>query len=279
MEVMEKRPNIYLPQIARIIDVRDETPDTKTFVFRLRDDAAHAAFAWRPGQFVELSVFGLGEAPFGFASSPTRKGSFEITIRAVGALTRALHAMGAGAEVGIRGPLGNSFPYDEVQGRDILFIAGGIGLPPLRALIHNMFDERPKFGNITILYGARTPTDLVYKAELKEWASRQDIKFMVTVDRSEPGWEGNVGMVPTLFPKAGIKPEGTVSYMCGPPVMIRFVIQDLVSMGFADEDIISTLERHMKCGVGKCNHCCIGHKYVCRDGPVFSYKQMKGLLE
>ncbi len=279
MEVTQVQPNIYLPQIARLMDVRDETPDTKTFILRLRGDAEHDAFTWRPGQFVELSVFGLGEAPFGFASSPTRKDSFEVTIRAVGALTAALHGMRAGDEVGIRGPLGNHFPFDEVQGRDILFIGGGIGLPPLRSLIHNMFDERNKFGDITILYGARTPTDLVYKEELKEWQARSDIKFMVTVDRSEPGWEGSVGMVPTLFPKAGIKPPGTIAYICGPPVMIRFVIQDLVSMGFAEENIISTLERHMKCGVGKCNHCCIGHKYVCRDGPVFSYKQMKGLLE
>jgi sulfhydrogenase subunit gamma (sulfur reductase) len=279
MEVMEKRPNIYLPEVARIVEARDETPDTKTFVFRFRDDRFHDAFTWRPGQFVELSVFGLGEAPFGFASSPTRKDSFDITIRAVGALTRALHAMGPGDEVGIRGPLGNHFPFDEVQGRSILFIGGGIGLPPLRSLIHNMLDERDKFGEITILYGARTPTDLVYKEELKEWEQRSDIKFMVTVDRSEPGWDGTVGMVPTLFPKADIKPDSTTAYICGPPVMIRFVIQDLVSMGFAEENIISTLERHMKCGVGKCNHCCIGHKYVCRDGPVFSYKQMKGLLE
>jgi len=279
MEVMQKRPNIYLPLIARITDIRDETPDTKTFVFRFRDQGVQEAFTWRPGQFVELSVFGLGEAPFGFASSPTRKGNFEITLRAVGALTRALYAMAPGDEVGIRGPLGNHFPYQEVQDKDILFIAGGIGLPPLRSLIHNMLDERGKFGKITILYGARTPTDLVYKSELEEWRRRSDLKFMVTVDRSEPGWEGSVGMVPTLFPKADIRPAGTVAYMCGPPVMIRFVIQDLVSMGFADEDIISTLERHMKCGVGKCNHCCIGHKYVCRDGPVFSYKQMKGLLE
>jgi NAD(P)H-flavin reductase len=279
MEVTETRPNIYLPQIARITDVRDETPDTKTFVFRLREDPAHQAFTWRPGQFVELSVFGLGEAPFGFASSPTRKQNFEITIRAVGALTAALHGMGPGDEVGIRGPLGNHFPCDEVRGRNILFIGGGIGLPPLRSLIHNMLDERDKFGDITILYGARTPTDLVYKQELKQWEQRGDIRFMVTVDRSEPGWQGNVGMVPTLFPKADVKPDGTVAYICGPPVMIRFVIQDLVSMGFADDNIISTLERHMKCGVGKCNHCCIGHKYVCRDGPVFSYQQMKGLLE
>jgi NAD(P)H-flavin reductase len=279
MEVIEARPNIYLPQIARILDIRDETPDTKTFVFRLRDDRAHEAFAWRPGQFVELSVFGLGEAPFGFASSPTGRQNFEITIRAVGALTGALHGMAPGDEVGIRGPLGNRFPFDEVAGRDILFIGGGIGLPPLRSLIHNMLDERDKFGDITILYGARTPTDLVYKQELKEWERRSDLKFLVTVDRSEPGWDGNVGMVPTLFSKAGVKPADTAAFICGPPVMIRFVIQDLVSMGFAEENIISTLERHMKCGVGKCNHCCIGHKYVCRDGPVFSYNQMKALLE
>jgi len=271
--------NIYLPDIATITEVRDETADTKTFTLRFRDPEVQRRFDYRPGQFAEVSVFGVGEAPFCLASSPTRNSGFQITVRSVGGVTQALHELGAGGEVGVRAPLGNSFPVDEVAGRKILFIGGGIGLPPLRSLIWRMLDERQKFGDITILYGARTPSDLVYKEELEAWAKRDDIKFLVTVDRAEPGWTGRVGMVPTLFPEAGITPEGTTAFLCGPPVMIRFVIQDLLTMGFAPETIVTTLERMMKCGVGKCNHCAIGDKYVCRDGPVFSYRQIKELLE
>jgi NAD(P)H-flavin reductase len=271
--------NIYLPEMAEILSVREETPDTKTFGLRFRDPGVQEAFDYSPGQFAEVSVFGAGEAPFCLASSPTRNGHFEITVRRVGEVTEAMHRLGAGGELGVRAPLGNSFPFEEVFGKDILFIGGGIGLPPLRSLIWRMLDNRDKFGEITILYGARTPTDLVYKEELKEWEARPDAKFLVTVDRAEPGWQGRVGMVPTLFPEAGIKSEGTVAFICGPPVMIRFVIQDLLKLGFAEERIVTTLERMMKCGVGKCNHCCIGEKQVCRDGPVFTYQQMKALGE
>ena len=271
--------NIYLPDIAEILSIREETPDTKTFALRFRDPRLQEAFHYEPGQFAEVSVFGAGEAPFCLASSPTRNGRFEITVREVGEVTRAMHELKPGDELGVRAPLGNRFPFEEVFGKHILFIGGGIGLPPLRSLIWKMLDNRDRFGEITILYGARTPTDLVYKQELKEWEGRKDVKFLVTVDRAEPGWKGRVGMVPTLFPEAGIKPEGTVAFICGPPVMIRFVIQDLLNLGFSDEAIVSTLERMMKCGVGKCNHCCIGEKYVCRDGPVFSYRQMRALGE
>jgi len=271
--------NIYLPQIATIVSVRDETPDTKTYALKFRDEAQHDAFSHKPGQFLEVSVFGTGEAPFCLASSPTRPETVEITARRTGLLTNALHILGDGDELGIRGPYGNGFSVEGAYGRDVLFIGGGIGLPPLRSLIWNMLDERGKFGDVTILYGARTPTDLVYKDELKEWEQRGDVNFRVTVDRAEPGWEGNVGMVPTLFDQCDMKPNGTMAYVCGPPIMIKFVIQDLLMRGFKEDSIISTLERMMQCGVGKCNHCAIGHKYVCRDGPVFTYSDIKDLVE
>ena len=271
--------SLFVPQVARILSVREETPDTKTFTLRFRNPRDEEGFSFLPGQFVELSVFGFGEAPFCIASSPTRRGSFQTTVRRTGQLTDALHKLGPDDEVGIRGPCGNGFDLEGAQERDLLFVAGGIGLPPLRSLIWNVLDERDRFGRVTILYGARTPTDLVYKAELEEWERRPDVELLVTVDRAEPGWDGNVGMVPILFEHTALHPERTLTYVCGPPIMIRFVVQDLFMRGFSDENVISTLERMMQCGVGKCNHCAIGHRYVCRDGPVFNYRQIKELTE
>jgi len=271
--------NIYLPYKTIIKDIKQETPDTKTFVLAFKDKKIQENFDYKPGQFVELSIYGAGEAPFGISTSPTQKGSFAITVRAVGRVTRALHKLEIGNEVGIRGPFGNGFPYSEVKGKDILFVGGGIGLPPLRSLIYYIFDNRGDYKNITILYGARTPEDLVYKDDLTQWGKRTDIKLMVTVDAASKDWEGNVGVVTTLFEQIQLDVPNTVAFVCGPPIMIKFVIRDLLKMGFLEENIISTLERYMKCGVGKCGHCAIGHKYVCIDGPVFNYRQIKNLKE
>jgi sulfhydrogenase subunit gamma (sulfur reductase) len=269
----------FLPDIARLVDVRDETPDTKTFTLRFRDLKNGGDFHFLPGQFLELSVFGYGEAPFCIASSPTRPDTLETTVRRTGQLTDALHRLGSGEEVGVRGPFGNGFDVEAARGRDLLFVAGGIGLPPLRSLIWNVLDERARFGKVTILYGARTPTDLVYKQELKEWGKRSDVELHFTVDLADASWTGNVGVVSTLFRHISLKPESTVAYVCGPPIMIRFVVQDLLALGFKAEAVISTLERMMQCGIGKCNHCAIGHRYVCRDGPVFNYSQIRELVE
>lgn len=271
--------DLFLPRVARIAQSRDETPDTKTFDLVFRDPADQRQFRFLPGQFLELSLFGFGEAPFCFASSPTRPELIQVTVRRTGQLTDALHTLGPGEEVGLRGPCGNGFDLHAAEGRDLLFVGGGIGLPPLRGLICNVLDERKRFGRVTILYGAKTPTDLVYKDELREWAARGDVELLVTVDRADDGWDGNVGMVPTLFEKTELRPATTLAYVCGPPVMIKFVIQDLLMRGFGEGAVISTLERMMQCGVGKCNHCAIGHRYVCRDGPVFTYRQIKELVE
>jgi len=268
--------NIYLPQLAQITSVKDETPDVKSLTLKLKD----GAFAYKAGQFVEVSIFGMGECPLCISSGVGQvKDGIEITVRGVGTVTRALHELSVDDEIGIRGPFGNGFPVDEVAGKDILFVAGGIGLPPLRCLINTVLARRQDFGQISIVYGARTPSDLVYKDELKAWAARQDLEFQVTVDAKDDGWEGNVGVVTTLLPKVTIAPKNAVAFTCGPPIMIRFVIIDLLKMGFASRDIISTLERYMKCGVGKCGHCAIGHKYVCLDGPVFSYQQLEEMGE
>jgi sulfhydrogenase subunit gamma (sulfur reductase) len=271
--------NIYLPDLAVVDRIVDETSDVKTFTLSFAAQALKKSFRFKPGQFVEASIFGAGEAPFGLASNPNHPLHFDITVRAVGAVTRAMHALKPGDHMGIRGPLGNCFPLEEVKGQDILFIAGGIGLPPLKSLIDPMLDCRADFGQFTILYGARTPADRVYKPLLQVWSDRKDITFLQTVDAPDQNWSGPVGVVTTLFEKIKLDVARTVAFTCGPPVMIRFVIQELLAMGFAEERIISTLERYMKCGVGKCGHCAIGHKYICVDGPVFSWRQIKRLPE
>jgi len=271
--------NVYLPAIAQIAGVREETYDTTTFALEFVDPAQWAAFQHRPGQFVEVSVFGVGEAPFCLASARDGKESFEITVRRTGVVTEALHALGPGAHLGVRGPLGNGFPMEEVKGRDIVFVGGGIGLPPLRPLIWEMLNRRSDFGKMTVLYGARTPADLVYQDDLERWQEREDVDLLLSVDVADEGWTGNVGVVGTLFPKVQIEPSTTAAFVCGPPIMIRFVVTDLLALGLGDGDIYTTLERHMRCGVGKCNHCLIGDKYVCTDGPVFTYRQMKTMMD
>ncbi|HKJ91646.1 MAG TPA: FAD/NAD(P)-binding protein [Longimicrobiales bacterium] len=271
--------DLMLPAVATILDQRDETPDVRSYTLRYREPEAQQHFRFRPGQFMELSVFGVGEAPFCLASSPTRTNSFQLTVRRCGRVTDALHTLQPGDEVGLRGPCGNGFDVDTARGRDLLFVAGGIGLPPLRGLIWNVLDRRDEFGAVTILYGARTPSDLVYKDELQDWAARDDVTFRVTVDRAARGWDGHVGMVPVLFDDVNLHAGGSLAFVCGPPIMIRFVVQDLLMRGFPEERVISTLERMMQCGVGKCNHCCVGHRYLCRDGPVFSYRKIKEMWE
>ncbi len=271
--------NIYLPQVAVVQNIIDETYDAKTFTLAFKDEEYNKNFTFKSGQFVEASVFGVGEAPFGFSSNPNRKGSFDITVRAVGKLTEAMHQLSVDDSMGIRAPLGNSFPLQESKGFDILIVAGGIGLPPLKSLIEPMLDARQDYGDFTILYGARTPQDRIHTKDLEEWTRREDVQVLQTVDQADDNWEGHVGVVTTLFEKINIDSKTTIAFTCGPPIMIRFVIQDLLAMGFPEDRIISTLERYMKCGVGKCGHCAIGHKYVCVDGPVFSYKQMKRLPE
>lgn len=271
--------NVYLPHLTKIAEVRRETVDTLTYLLRFADPGFARSFSFKPGQFVEVSVFGVGEAPIGFASGPSNGDGFEITVRAMGSVTRALHRLRPGDWVGIRGPYGNSFPCDEFKGQDILIIGGGIGLPPLRSLIEAILQERQAYGTLTILYGARTPQDRVYKAELDRWRDRSDLVLLETVDVGDESWTGPVGVVTTLFSRISVDPSRSIAYTCGPPIMIKFVIQDLLKLGFPEDRIVSTLERYMKCGVGKCGHCAIGSKYVCVDGPVFTYKQLKDLPE
>ena len=271
--------DIYLPDVTTIDDMTEETGDVTTFTLRFKDKRLQEEFDYRPGQFVEVSVFGVGEIPISITSTPSRPGFLELSIKNAGLVSGALHKLSKGAEVGVRGPFGNGFPYEKAFGKNLLFVGGGIGLAPLRSLINFALDNRDRFADFSILYGSRTPADLVFRKELDLLGKRPDVQTFITVDRGDEQWQGNVGVVTTLFPKADITSEDTLAFVCGPPVMIPFVIRDLIKIGFSDETIISTLERHMKCGVGKCGHCCIGHKYVCQDGPVFSYKEMKEMVE
>jgi sulfhydrogenase subunit gamma (sulfur reductase) len=271
--------NPYLPLLATIQKVKPETYDTTTFTLKLDDAEERKAFQHRPGQFVELSVFGAGEAPFCVASSGHGRDDFDVSVRKVGHLTGALHEMGEGGQVGVRGPLGNWFPFEEVAGKQILFIGGGIGLFPLRPQIQDVYRERERFASVTVLYGARTPEDLVYTDELEQWQQQEGMTCLLTVDTASDGWTGNVGVVGSLLPKISIDVSNAVAFVCGPPIMIRFVVQDLSMMGFGEDSIITTLERHMRCGIGKCNHCMIGDKWVCKDGPVFSYREMQAMME
>ncbi len=269
--------NPYIPYRAVIKTIRDETCDTRTFSLVLQDGKRQEEFQYKPGQFVEVSLLGYGESPISLASAPGKRGYFELCVRRVGRVTEALHQLSENDIVGIRGPFGNGFPIEEMVGRNLVFVSGGLGLAPLRSLINTVFANRRDFGKVTILYGARTPDDLLFQGELAVWEDRNNTEVLVTVDVGSGYWQGNVGVVTTLFKKTAVSIHNTIAIVCGPPIMFRFVIRELLKIGFPEESIILTLERLMKCGVGKCGHCNIGPKYVCLDGPVFNYKELKDL--
>ena len=275
----DSNQNIYLPYLATVDEVIDETPDVRTLRLIFQDEQLRDTFSFRAGQFAEYSAFGAGESTFCIASSPTRTGSIECCFRGVGRVTEALRRLEPGDTVGVRGPYGNSFPIEQFFGKNLVFVAGGIALPPLRTLIWNCLDWREKFGDITIVYGARTEADLVYKRELSEWQQRGDVRLVKTVDPGGDGpeWNGKVGFVPTVLEEAAPSAENTIALVCGPPIMIKFTLLVLEKMGFSDEAIYTTLENRMKCGLGKCGRCNVGNVYVCKDGPVFTAKQVKAM--
>ncbi len=274
---MTRVKNPYLPELATITKIIEETPTIKSFQVVLNDAEKMKNFSFKPGQVGQLSVFGVGESTFVINSPPTRTDYLQFSVMKAGEVTSALHQLAEGDQVGVRAPLGNWFPYEEMKGKKILFIGGGIGLAPLRTLILFMLDNRDDYDDITIIYGARTPPDLCYKDELKEWEKRPDVNLILTVDAEYPGWDKRIGFVPTVLNEVAPSPENTIAITCGPPIMIKFVLQGLSKLNFKDDQIITTLERRMKCGIGICGRCNIGSMYVCKDGPVFSLSQLKKL--
>jgi len=273
---MCKTPDTLIPQIGVIKEIRTETPDIKTF--RIVGPDGKKAFAHMPGQCAMLSVPGVGEAMFSITSSPNNEDGMDFSIKRTGKLTEYLHAMEAGDQVTIRGPYGNSFPVDTVlQKQNLLIIAGGIALAPVSSVVRYVFDNRAKYGSVDIVYGARSMEDLVFLKEIEEnWRSQPDTKIHLTIDREQPGWSGNVGFVPAYLKELGFSTDRT-ALVCGPPIMIKRALATLLEMGFKKEQVFTTLELRMKCGVGKCGRCNIGSKYVCIDGPVFRFDEVDAL--
>lgn len=231
-----------------------------------------------PGQFVQVSLFGAGEAPISICSSPSKKGgAFELCVREAGRVVKAVQRLKKGAEIGIRGPFGKGFPVQILMGKDLLFVAGGLGLAPLRSLINYVIDNRRDFGKVNILLGCKTPGDMLFRDEIKQWQKRVDVNFSCTVDRGSPDWAGNVGLITSLIPGVNLNPLGTFAVVVGPPVMYKFVVAELLKKGLPEKQIYLSLERHMKCGLRKCGHCQMENLYCCADGPVFSYDQVKHL--
>jgi NAD(P)H-flavin reductase len=269
--------NIYLPHLATITGIEAQTLDTTIFRVALDDSTLAQSFDYRPGQFAELSIFGVGECPISIASTPTRGGFLEFCVRAMGQVTNALHELEVGGKIGVRGPYGNSFLLSGLEGRNLLFIGGGIGLAPLRSLINYVLDNRDHYGEVELIYGARTPQDLVFRDELKSWGEKEGVTVYLTVDRGDEKWRGPVGFVPAFLREIAPSPQEKVAFTCGPPIMIKLVMEALEEMGFPPDRIVTTLEMKMKCGVGKCGRCNLGSNYICRDGPVFTLKQLKAL--
>ncbi len=269
---------VTIPEVATIDEVRDEIRDVKTFYLSFDNKEIAKNFKIKSGQFIMCTVFGAGEFAVSLPPSPEND-RLHLTVRKVGLVTNALHELKPGDRVGIRGPFGNGFPFQEIKGKNLVYVAGGIGLIPLRSSIVHVLQHKKEFGRVLVLHGARTPDDLMYKDTLKEWQSFPGFETYITVDNAAPGWTGEVGFVHTLFDKVRLPIENTVAFVCGPPVMFNTVIAELMKRGLSDDCIISTLERHMKCGIGKCQHCAIGRTLVCTDGPVYTYRQIKTLGE
>jgi len=266
------RKNPFLPEPARIVRVSYLTGDVKFFQLRIVDMEKALAFRYRPGQFAMISVLGAGEAPFSISSTPSRPGLLEFCIREVGTVTKALFRLKENCLVGIRGPFGNGFPIEKMNRKDIIIIMGGLGAVPLRSVLLYCLDNRDQFRRVILLHGAKNSAEMIFRDEFLSLKSRDDLECYLTVDRDETGqWTENIGLITSLFPKLKkIEPLNTYTLVCGPPVMYKFVLQELIKFDIPKDQILMTLERRMKCGIGKCGHCAIDYIYTCLDGPVFT---------
>lgn len=269
MKRIETSKNIYVPLNGRIEGIIEQARDIKLFRVRVEQP-----IECRPGQFFMISVWGAGEAPISAASLPDDKGQIELCVRKAGMVTNAIHSLQEGGKISVRGPYGNGFPLEIPEGRDVLLVAGGIGMAALRSLIQWLIKNRNGGNGVTLLYGARAPDDILFKEEMDDW-TKKGIKILLTVDSGGNGWKGYVGLVTGLLHEVHADFKQAAAYICGPEVMIKASMMKLSSLGMADDNIIATLEAYMKCGIGKCGHCYFGAKYICTDGPVFSYKEIK----
>ena len=275
--------NPYLPMSVKIkkITIENEARDIKTFDLGFNDKKDTEKFKYTCGQFAEISILGVGEAPIGIASSPMNEDLLQFTVKKypTGVVTSALHNLCQGDKIGIRGPYGNGFPMKNFEGKNILIIGGGFALTTLRSLTKYILHKknRARFKDITVLYGARSPGELIYKSDLKQWDQREDINIHLTVDKGDEKWKGRVGLVPNVLKELALSSKDGVALVCGPFIMVKYTIPPLLDLGFSPERIFTSLEMRMKCGIGKCGRCNIGSKYVCKDGPVFTYKELQGL--
>ncbi|SYZ73087.1 Oxidoreductase FAD/NAD(P)-binding domain protein [Candidatus Zixiibacteriota bacterium] len=264
------------PKPFRVVRIRKDTYDT--FTLELEPGNGGGEWMFQPGQFNMLYIFGTGEVPISISGDPGKPKTLVHTTRAVGTVTKAMRKLKSGDIIGVRGPYGAAWPVQEAEGKDVLVVAGGIGLAPLRPVIYHMLNNREKFGRLVLLYGARTPDDILYWQELESWRSRFDLEVHVTVDRAVGKWQGNVGVVTTLISKAPINPEKSLAMVCGPEIMMRYTVLELQKRGLSQESIYISAERNMKCGIGLCGHCQMGQTFVCKDGPVFRYDRVKDLF-
>ena len=265
-----------VPASYRVRGLRRDTDDT--FTVELQPANGNGGFAFAPGQFNMLYLFGTGEVPISISGDPARAGLLFHTTRGVGSVTRAMARLRAGDVLGVRGPFGSHWPVEEAEGNDVVIVAGGIGLAPLRPALYSILSRRDKYGRVVLLYGARTPADMLYRKELEQWRARFDLEVYATVDRAQAGWRGNVGVVTALIPRAPFDPLNTIAMVCGPEIMMRFTVAELQRRGVAPDAIHLSLERNMKCAIGFCGHCQYGPTFICKDGPVFRYDRVKDWL-
>jgi NAD(P)H-flavin reductase len=265
----------FIPRLYSVRKVKRETHDVFTLELEPVDGNG---LAFCPGQFNMLYIFGVGEVPISISGNPVDPDKLVHTVREVGAVTKSMCNLRQGDVIGVRGPFGNCWPIDEAEGNDIVIVAGGIGLAPLRPVMYKLLSQREKYGRIVLLYGARSPEDILYQHELERWRARFDVDVFVTVDRATRTWYGNVGVVTKLIVRASFDPDNTTAFVCGPEVMMRFTALELEKYGLSGENIFISMERNMKCAIGFCGHCQFGPLFICKDGPVFRYDSVRDLL-
>jgi len=269
---MHKGDNPYRSIETEVLDVITESPSIKTLKLKTKE-----SLIFDTGQFVELSIPGVGEAPFTPSSDPAVKDKMDVTIMKAGKVTDKVHELKKDDVVGLRGPYGKGYPIDNFKGKEVLVLGGGVGLAPLRSLLYTLFGRINDFKKVYFRYGAKTPDDIIYKKEVEEWSKKKEIDFNLTVDSGDKKWKGNVGLVTSILGGMKISSKEAIAIVCGPPIMMKFSTFKLLELGFKDENIYLSMEKNMSCGIGKCGHCRIGTYYACKEGPVFTYEKMKGL--